>query len=107
MRREILEGRRASILARDVYLLMGDIDLGSVYSACKALRAAGLVRFVRGSSRRMELAPGAPEVIFDGRGRGASSLANLKYSGARIKRNTKASMATARRVKGRGFVRDF
>lgn len=107
MRRETIEGQRGSIIARDVYLLMGGVDLGSIYSACKALRQAGLVRFIEGSCRQMEIAPGAPEAIFDQRGRGYTSLVNLKYFGDQVKRNTKASMSTPRRIKGRSFVKDW
>lgn len=107
MRRELLDGRRGAMLARDVYLLMGGVNLGSVYRAVHALRQAGLVRFAEGSCRLMEIAPGAPPAIFDGRGRGYASLVNLKYFGAQVKRNTRASMATPRRIKGRSFVKDW
>lgn len=99
MRRECLEGRRGSLVAREVCLLMGDRAIADIYQALKSLRMAGLVRFSAGSKRRMEIVPGAPAAVFDGRGRSASSAANLK-------RNTRASMGTTRPVKGRAIVRD-
>lgn len=83
---------------------MGNTDLTSIYVACKSLRQARIVRFVEGSSRKMELAPEAPQALFDGRGSRLTSLLNLKYFG---KRNTKASMAGRPKVRGRRFVTDW
>ena len=97
MRREILDGRRGWMTAREVCLLVGDRNEADIYQALKSLRANGCVRFLEGSSRLMEIAPGAPDVAQDGRGRSAASRANLK-------RNTRASMASARPVRGRRII---
>lgn len=102
-RRETIDGRRPHLIARDVYLLMGNVALGSVYIALKALRRKGIIRFALGSFRNMELAPGAPERLDDGRGMSLGSAAALRAFGPQ-KRNNRASMATAKPVRGRRIV---
>lgn len=98
-----MDGRHPSVVARDVCMLMGDRNLDVIYQALKALRRDGVIRFCEGSRRNMELAPGAPASIADARGRSVASLANLKY----VKRNTRASMATPKAVRGRRFATDW
>jgi hypothetical protein len=105
MRRECLDGRRVAITAREVYLLIADRTLADVYQAVKSLRVAGLVRFVAGSRRLMEIAPGAPEWVEDGRGRAPGSVAARGELLVR-RRNNRASMSTPRPVRGRAIVAD-
>lgn len=102
-RRETIDGRRQHLIARDVYLLMGNTALRSVYKSLEALRRDRIIRFVDGSCRRMELAPGAPERLDDGRGMSLGSAAALRAFGPR-KRNNRASMATPKPVRGRRIV---